>query len=98
MTWRATSASPVVVVKELQLEYDAWCLDRGIEAPDLTIGYVGGSGPDEAGPFYQSSFAAQSKHLRRSFDVPHRSHPTSQGSHTGPRSCRSSNVLLSKRV
>jgi hypothetical protein len=51
-------------VEELQREFHAWCVDSGIESPDLAIGYVGGGGPDEARPFFffhQFTFAAHLK-------------------------------------
>lgn len=42
-SWRAATASSM----SPDSQYDAWCIDRGIEAPALHIGYVAGGAPDE---------------------------------------------------
>lgn len=42
-SWRAATASSM----SPDSPYDVWCIDRGIEAPALHIGYVAGGAPDE---------------------------------------------------
>lgn len=50
ISWRAATASPTSSGSRAYdvCAYDAWCIDRGIDAPALFIGYVAGGAPDES--------------------------------------------------
>lgn len=54
----AAASSPIALQRAYDVcAYDAWCAERGIDAPALYIGYVAGGAPDE-GETYRGCIAS----------------------------------------